>query len=88
MTTRKQQLNNAGIAQANKVFAYDTSVAQIQKVHDSAKEIGIVECMEKLESMQAMQSMFNEAAHTPERAAAIVLEAARRLWPSEFEEVR
>jgi hypothetical protein len=48
----------------------------------------IKDCMAGLKDMQIMLTMFNEAAFTEERAAAIILEAAKLMWPSKFEEVR
>ena len=59
-----------------------------EAIHDVAKKAGIKDCMVDLKDMQVMLTMFNEAAFTESRAATIILEASKLLWPSEFEEVR
>tara|TARA_B110000263_G_C14882640_1_gene318053 strand:+ start:121 stop:324 length:204 start_codon:yes stop_codon:yes gene_type:complete len=59
-----------------------------EAIHDVAKNEAIKECMGGLKEMQIMLTIFNEAAFTDERAAAIILEAAKLMWPSKFEEVR
>lgn len=59
-----------------------------EAIHDVAKNEAIKECMSGLKDMQIMLTMFNEAAFTEERAASIILEAAKLMWPSKFEEVR